>query len=146
MANGTAVRLPLVTFEPTSAKPAAAPAATAIQIGEAVASAVEAVGLALIDTESGTPLRAEIRTLNGEKIAVVVTLWLDHLGESDDFRGLAQREGRRVLLERHGEALRQQLGANVPEAVIARCVDELCGWITTIAGQVAAVEAVYRSN
>ena len=98
-------------------KPAAAPAATAIQIGVAIADAVEAIGIAL--AEGGAPMRAEIRTLNGERLAAVVELWLHHFGEIDDFRGLAQREGRRVLLERHAAEMRQQLGEDVPETAIA---------------------------
>jgi hypothetical protein len=91
-------------------------------------------------------MRAETRALNGEKLAAVVTLWLDHIGEIDDFRGLALAAGRRVLLERHAAGLRQQLGANVPEAAIARTFDELCGHIITVANQVAAIEMAFRSN
>jgi hypothetical protein len=147
MANGATVRLPLAgepVSTPAKAKPAAAPAATAIQIGTAMADAVEALGVALV--EGGTPMRAETRTLNGEKLAAVVELQLAHFGETDDFRGLAQREGRRVLLERHAAGLRQQLGANVPEAAIARTFDELCICVVTVANQVAAIEAAFRTN
>jgi hypothetical protein len=141
--NGVAVALP-VEPTPTQAKPAAPPAATAIQVGEAVADAVEALGRGL--AEGGAPMRAETRALNGEKLAAIVEIWLHHFGEIDDFRGLAQREGVRALRARHGEALRQQIGADCSEQAITGTFDELCGHIVTIAGQVAAIEAVYRSN
>jgi hypothetical protein len=139
--NGATARLPV---EPISSKAKPATPPVAIQIGSAMADAVDALGVAM--AEGDIPMRPGTRTLNGEKLAVVVELWLHHFGEIDDFRGLAQREGRRVLLERHAAGLRQQLGANVPETAIATTFDELCGHIVTIAGQVAAIEAVYRSN
>jgi hypothetical protein len=148
MANGATVALlpPASGPAPAQAKPAAPPAATAIQIGSAVADAVEALIVALIDTESGAPLRPETKALNGEKIAQVVELQLDALGEVDDFRNLALAAGRSAILERHGEALHRLLGAGVPETAIVECIDELCGHIITVATEVAAVEAVYRSH
>jgi hypothetical protein len=149
MANGVAA-LPLA-FEPAPeskdaavGSPGAAPAATAIQVGVAVANACEAVGIAL--AEGGAPMRAETRAMSGERLAVVVEHLLAHLGEIDGWRDLAQREGRRVLLERHAAGMRQQLGADTPAAAIARTFDELCGYIITAAIQVAAIELAYRSN
>jgi hypothetical protein len=146
--NGVAVALPV---EPAETKPGtvsgfSTPTEIERSIGEATASAVEALIVALIDSEGGAPMRPEIKALNGEKLAVVVELWLAHLGEVDDWRGLALAAGRSAILERHGEALRQQIGAGVSDAAIAGCIDELCGWVVTVAGQVAAIEAAYRSN
>jgi hypothetical protein len=145
MANGAVARLP---FDPPStsagAKPAAPP--VAIQIGDAMADAVEFVGRALVDVEGGAPLHAATRELGGTRIAAVVTLWLDHLGEIDNFRGLAQREGCRVLLARHAAEMRQQLGADCSEAALTECFDELCSWVITVAAQVTAVERVFRAH
>jgi hypothetical protein len=149
MANGAVARLP---FDPPSApaatagKPGAASAATAIQVGVAMADAVEFVGRALIDVEGGAPLRAATRELGGTRIAAVVTLWLDHFGEIDDFRSLAQREGCRVLLERHAAEMRQQLDKDIPDAAIADTFDELCACVVTAANEVVAIEMAYRTN
>ena len=148
MANGSVALH--VALEPAQDAPARATAgtpsaaATEIEIGVAVANACEALGVAL--AEGSAPMHAETRTLNGEKLAVVVELWLHHFGEIDDFRGLAQREGVRALRARHGEVLRQQLGENVPETAIVRTFDELCSWVVTAAAQVTAVERVFRAN
>jgi hypothetical protein len=114
------------------------------EVGIAVANACEAFGIAL--AEGGAPMRAETRKLNGEKLAVVVELWLDHFGQVDDFRALAQRAGCSALLERHAVGMRQLLGADVPDAAMTRTFDELCACVVSTAGQVAAVEAAYRSN
>ena len=115
-------------------------------IGTAIVGAVEAVGLMLIDVEGGAPLRAETRTLGGDRLAVVVEHLLAHPGEIDDWRDLAQREGMRSLHQRYGTALRQQLGADVSGAVIDAALSELCALVITAAGQVAAIERVFRAN
>jgi len=138
-ANGAVVRLP-VELASTCAK---TEPSTAIQIGSAVADAVEAFTRAM--AEESIPMRPETRTLNGEKLAVVVELWLDHR-EVDDFRSLALRAGCSALLERHAVGMRQLLGADVPDAAMVRTFDQLCACVVSTAGQVAAVEAVYRSN
>jgi hypothetical protein len=144
MANGTPA-LKLVPAPESKDTPAEA-TAIGVAIGPAMADSVEALGLALIDTESGAPLRAEIRTLNGEKLAQIVELQMAHLGEIENFAVVALAEGRRVLLERHRAGLHRQLGADVPEEAIVGCIDELCGWILTIAGRVTATEMAFRSN
>jgi hypothetical protein len=115
-------------------------------LGIAMADAVEALGAALIDVEGGAPLRAENRTLNGEQLAAVVELQLAHFGTIDDWRGLALAEGRRVLIERHGAALRRRFGADVPEAAIDAAIADLCTWVITVAGQVSATEMAFRTN
>ena len=71
--------------------------------------------------------------------------WLAHFG-AFDFSAIATATGRHVLLQRHGAALRQQLGADVPEEAITGCIDELCGHIVTAARQVVAVEQVLRAH
>jgi hypothetical protein len=142
MANGSAALhlVPASESENTSAPRAG----IEVEIGIAVANACEAFGVAL--AEENIPMRAETRTLNGEKLAVLVELWLAHLGEVDDFRGLAQRAGCSALLERHGKAIHQLLGAGVPETTITECIGELCGLVLGVANEVAAVESVMRAN
>ena len=115
-------------------------------IGPAVVGAVEALVQMLIDVEGGTPLRAETRTLGGDRLAVVVEHLLTHHGEIDGWRDLAQREGMRSLHERYGTDLRQQLGTDVSGAAIDAALSELCAQVITAAGQVAAIERVFRAN
>jgi hypothetical protein len=142
MANGATVALlpPTSGLASTCAK---TEPSTAIQIGIAVANACEALGVALAE---GARMCAGTRALNGERLAAVVTLWLDHIGEIDDFRALAQREGCRELVARHAAEMCQLLGENVPDTAIAKTFDELCGYIVAAAGQVTAIELAYRAH
>jgi hypothetical protein len=139
--NGVAVALPV---EPISSKvkPAAPP--VAIQIGEAMADACEALGRSLADLDAGG-LTAANRARGGETIAAVVEMQLAHFG-AFDFGAVASATGRHALLQRHGTALRQLLGAGVPEEAITGCIDELLSQILAVANKVAAVERVFREH
>jgi hypothetical protein len=114
-----------------------------IALGQAMADAVEALGAGLADLDAGGRLSDANRARGGETIAAVVELQLATLGQIDDFRGLAQREGCRILHARHGAALRQQLGT---DAGIDYTFSVLLSHILAVATKVSAIEAVYRSN
>jgi hypothetical protein len=141
MANGAVVRLPLVTPEPTSAKPTAPPAATAIQVGEAVADAVEALGAALADLDAGG-LTAANRARGGVTVAAVVELQLTHFG-AFDFGALALVEGKRILHARHGAVLHRQLGT---DAGIDDVFGDLLSHILAVATEVTATEMAFRAH
>jgi hypothetical protein len=129
-----------------TSKPGACPAAPEITIGVAVASAVEALVQMLIDVDGGAPLRAEIRTLGGDRLAMVVEHLLAHLDEVDNWRDHAQQEGVRLLHERYGAALRQHLDTDVSGATIDAALNELCALVITAAVQVSAIELAMRAN
>jgi hypothetical protein len=137
--NGIAVRL---APEPISAKPGAAPAATAIQIGVAMADAVEALGAGLADYDAGG-LTDTNRARGGVTIAKIVEMQLAALGDMPDFSAVALAEGKRILLARHGATLRQHLGT---DAGIDDTFDMLLSHILAVATKVSAIEAVYRAN
>jgi hypothetical protein len=144
MANGVTARLlpfpepaPAIA-QPAAGKPAAARAATEIEValGPAMADSVEALGLALIDTESGAPLRAEIRTLNGEKLAQIVELrWLTS-ARSTIGAGLHLQQAAVCCSDGAAQGCASAVPHVPEERRSSESLDQLLSWVLTVASQV----------
>jgi hypothetical protein len=89
--------------------------------------------------EAGGRLTPATRTLGGECIGRVCELQLAMLGEID-FGTVARQEGKRVLHQRHSAAFRQHYGADLDEAALDAALDEIVGWVISIAERVVADE------
>jgi hypothetical protein len=138
MSNGAAVaHLPLP--EPLS-MPALEPEIE-VEIGEAVADAAVAIAWSMETYRCHGMLIGAGKQTSAEALGALAMLQLDHL-EMADFAAVALVEGRRVLNQRHGAAIRAQL--NLDAAGLDRMLDFFIAPAVEIAGRVTAGELLLR--
>jgi hypothetical protein len=109
------------------------------RIGEAAAGAALAVAYAMSTYAANGQLTDAARTVGGDSLSKLAQLRLTTFGEVD-FATVAQREGRRVLFQRHGAALRQ---LNLDTAGGEKAFSELVCMAVGIAEKVAHDEQVF---
>jgi hypothetical protein len=104
------------------------------RIGEAVANAVFAVLGGCAEWDAAGALGPTIRARAGDSFVELYRLQEMYGGL--DFDSTARREGKRVLLGRYGDGLRQQFAAATLDAEL----DEIVGWPLGILARVTAIE------
>jgi hypothetical protein len=131
MPNGAAVALPR-ELDP----PAVATTEVERRIGEVTAEAAIMVFAGMEEVQAGG-LTPATRSRAGELLVQLYQLQESALGKID-FNATARREGKRILWERYGAALRTQL--NYSETTLDRALDDLIDRPLTVLRQVTAVE------
>jgi hypothetical protein len=139
MANGTAA---LATLELDPA-PLTTPTAIEQAIGEVVADTTIATCAGAWEFEDGG-ISASTRAKTGDLFVRLYRLQ-EQFGEIG-FSTVARREGRRVLLQRHGEDLRRQFEAALTEAALDEVLDKIIDWPLTILSKVTAVEKAIEQH
>jgi hypothetical protein len=141
--NGAAAALPLELEPPSPPVSALAttdkPTELETKIGEATAGAVLAIAYGMTAYIANGQLTDAARTVGGDSLSKLAQLRLDTFGQID-FAGIAKREGRRVLFQRHGAALQQM---NLDAAGLEKAFSELVGMAVGIAEKVAHDEQVF---
>jgi hypothetical protein len=144
MPSNGAAALPLELNPPSiphRGKPDTTLGPTEIEIGEATANAAIAVAWSMEAYRCHGALNPACKKASAEALGALAMLQLDHL-EIADFAAVALVEGRRVLTQRHGAAIRAQL--NLDAAGLDRMLDFFIAPAVEIAGKVTAGELLLR--